>query len=58
MMSRYEISKGPDGLWSWALIQGGKVLASGSGYKTSAGAKSGAEANRRAAKMARVVVLG
>lgn len=58
-MSKFEVYQDVAGEWRWRLRSGnGKVVASGEGYKTRAGAKRGTDALRRAAKLARVVVLG
>lgn len=57
-MSKIEIYQDAAGEWRWRLkASNGRIVASGEGYKTKAGAKQGAQALQRAARLARVVVL-
>lgn len=57
-MGKFVVYQDDAGEWRWRLkARNGKIVASGEGYKTSSGAQAGCEALRRAAKLARVVVL-
>lgn len=57
-MSKFEVFQDAAGEWRWRLKAGnGRIVASGEGYKTEAGAKRGCEALQRAAKLAKVVTL-
>jgi hypothetical protein len=56
-MSKFEIYRDAAGEYRWRLkAANGRIVAAGEGYKMLAGAKRGAEALRRSAKLARLVV--
>lgn len=55
---KYEIYRDVSGEFRWRLkAANGKIVASGEGYKTRSGARSGVKAHRRAAATLRVVEL-
>lgn len=57
-MSKYEIYRDTSGDHRWRLkASNGRIVASGEGYKTRAGARAGVKAHRRAAATAKVVEL-
>lgn len=57
-MAKFEIYPDAAGEWRWRLkSSNGRVVASGEGYKTKAGAERGTEALRRAASQAKVKTL-
>ncbi|HEY0955833.1 MAG TPA: DUF1508 domain-containing protein [Roseateles sp.] len=57
-MAKFEIYPDAAGEWRWRLkASNGRIVASGEGYKTPAGAERGTQALRRAAKQAKIKMV-
>lgn len=55
-MAKFEIYPDAAGEWRWRLkARNGRIVASGEGYKTQAGAMRGTQALKRAANIAKTV---